>query len=62
MANHEEQGEWTRSENLRTDLARALENGDFYDCTFQVTSKQAGEKKVIYPAKFVVNKYFAEKN
>jgi hypothetical protein len=38
--------EWTRSENFQTDLLHAFEIGEFYDCTFQVFSKD-GDKKVL---------------
>jgi hypothetical protein len=37
--------EWTRSDNFQTDMLRAFQCGEFYDCTFQVYSKD-GHKKV----------------
>jgi hypothetical protein len=37
--------EWTRSEDFQTDMLRAFQCGEFYNCTFQVYSKD-GDKKV----------------
>jgi len=39
--------EWTRSDNFQTDMLRAFQCGEFYDCTFQVYSKD-GDKKVLH--------------
>jgi hypothetical protein len=47
MAGHNHQEEWTQSDNFRADLIRALEHGDFYDCTFKVTCNETGAEKVI---------------
>jgi hypothetical protein len=40
--------EWaTRSENFQTDMLQLFERGDFYDCTFHVSSKLNGEDKKV---------------
>jgi hypothetical protein len=42
------EGEWTtRSVNFQEDLLQLFERGDFYDCTFWVSSKQTGEDKQV---------------
>jgi hypothetical protein len=40
--------EWTRSDNFQTDLLHLWQHSEFYDCTFQVTSKEADENKVLH--------------
>lgn len=40
--------EWTtRSENLQADLLQLFERADFYDCTFQLVSKDSAVKQVL---------------